>query len=153
MRQCSRREHDETQQAPRTSYLKVPPSRKAAICFVFSSGADGAVCGVAVARFRTPEVFAGRLPSVLAAQPSTTPDPWQLLRPRILTACYRSSRRPGFSELRFISLRWLRMLKAKAARHKDLDDLEHLPPKAGRASNASDRRLQVVVGRLEQGGA
>jgi hypothetical protein len=30
--------------------------------------------------------------------------------------------------LRFASLRWLRRLKAQAARHKDLDDLEHLPP-------------------------
>jgi hypothetical protein len=31
-------------------------------------------------------------------------------------------------ELRFISLHWLRKLKTSAARHKDLDDLEHLPP-------------------------
>jgi hypothetical protein len=30
--------------------------------------------------------------------------------------------------LRFVSLSWLRRLKAQAARHKDLDDLEHLPP-------------------------
>ena len=30
-------------------------------------------------------------------------------------------------ELRFVSLRWLRKLKAQAGRHKDLDDLEHLP--------------------------
>ena len=30
-------------------------------------------------------------------------------------------------ELRFVSLRWLRKLKEQAARHKDLDDLEHLP--------------------------
>jgi hypothetical protein len=29
--------------------------------------------------------------------------------------------------LRFVSLRWLRKLKGAAARHKDLDDLEHLP--------------------------
>jgi hypothetical protein len=29
--------------------------------------------------------------------------------------------------LHFISLRWLRKLKQAAARHKDLDDLEHLP--------------------------
>jgi hypothetical protein len=29
--------------------------------------------------------------------------------------------------LRFVSLPWLRKLKAAAARHKDLDDLEHLP--------------------------
>jgi hypothetical protein len=34
----------------------------------------------------------------------------------------------AFGELHFISLRWLRTLKAKAARHKDMDDLEHLPP-------------------------
>jgi len=31
-------------------------------------------------------------------------------------------------KLRFVSLRWLRNLKQSAARHKDLDDLEHLPP-------------------------
>ena len=31
-------------------------------------------------------------------------------------------------ELRFVSLPWLRKLKAHAGRHKDLDDLEHLPP-------------------------
>jgi hypothetical protein len=31
-------------------------------------------------------------------------------------------------ELRFVSLSWLRKLKAVANRHKDLDDLEHLPP-------------------------
>jgi hypothetical protein len=30
--------------------------------------------------------------------------------------------------LRFVSLRWLRKLKEAAGRHKDLDDLEHLPP-------------------------
>ncbi len=30
--------------------------------------------------------------------------------------------------LRFVSLRWLRKLKQSAGRHKDLDDLEHLPP-------------------------
>jgi hypothetical protein len=30
-------------------------------------------------------------------------------------------------ELRFVSLVWLRKLKARAGRHKDLDDLEHLP--------------------------
>ena len=30
-------------------------------------------------------------------------------------------------ELRFVSLRWLRQLKERAGRHKDLDDLEHLP--------------------------
>jgi hypothetical protein len=30
-------------------------------------------------------------------------------------------------ELRFVSLSWLRKLKAQAGRHKDLDDLEHLP--------------------------
>ena len=29
--------------------------------------------------------------------------------------------------LRFVSLRWLRTLKQAAGRHKDLDDLEHLP--------------------------
>jgi hypothetical protein len=29
--------------------------------------------------------------------------------------------------LRFISLRWLRKLKQADGRHKDLDDLEHLP--------------------------
>jgi hypothetical protein len=29
--------------------------------------------------------------------------------------------------LRFVSLRWLRKLKQAAGRHKDLDDLEHLP--------------------------
>ena len=29
--------------------------------------------------------------------------------------------------LRFVSLRWLRKLKRAAGRHKDLDDLEHLP--------------------------
>jgi hypothetical protein len=29
--------------------------------------------------------------------------------------------------LRFVSLRWLRQLKQAAGRHKDLDDLEHLP--------------------------
>jgi len=33
-----------------------------------------------------------------------------------------------FDELRFVSLRWLRKLKLLAGRHKDLDDLEHLPP-------------------------
>jgi hypothetical protein len=31
-------------------------------------------------------------------------------------------------EWRFVSLRWLLQLKLKAGRHKDLDDLEHLPP-------------------------
>jgi hypothetical protein len=31
-------------------------------------------------------------------------------------------------ELSFVSLAWLRQLKERAARHKDLDDLEHLPP-------------------------
>ena len=31
-------------------------------------------------------------------------------------------------DLRFVSLFWLRKLKAAANRHKDLDDLEHLPP-------------------------
>jgi hypothetical protein len=30
-------------------------------------------------------------------------------------------------ELRFVSLYWLRKLKTAAGRHKDLDDLEHLP--------------------------
>ena len=30
-------------------------------------------------------------------------------------------------DLRFVSLRWLRKLKQIAGRHKDLDDLEHLP--------------------------
>jgi hypothetical protein len=30
--------------------------------------------------------------------------------------------------LRFVSLGWLRKLKLVAGRHKDLDDLEHLPP-------------------------
>ncbi len=30
--------------------------------------------------------------------------------------------------LRFVSLSWLRRLKTIANRHKDLDDLEHLPP-------------------------
>ena len=30
-------------------------------------------------------------------------------------------------DLRFVSLRWLRKLKEAAGRHKDLDDLEHLP--------------------------
>jgi hypothetical protein len=29
--------------------------------------------------------------------------------------------------LRFVSLRWLRRLKQAAGRHKDLDDLQHLP--------------------------
>jgi hypothetical protein len=29
--------------------------------------------------------------------------------------------------LRFVSLRWLRKLKQATGRHKDLDDLEHLP--------------------------
>jgi hypothetical protein len=33
--------------------------------------------------------------------------------------------------LRFVSLRWLRKLKQAAGRHKDLDDLEHLPYGAG----------------------
>lgn len=32
------------------------------------------------------------------------------------------------NDLRFVSLRWLRKLKEIAGRHKDLDDLEHLPP-------------------------
>jgi hypothetical protein len=32
-----------------------------------------------------------------------------------------------FDNLRFVSLRWLRKLKQAAGRHKDLDDLEHLP--------------------------
>ncbi len=31
-------------------------------------------------------------------------------------------------DLRFVSLQWLRRLKERAARHKDLDDLENLPP-------------------------
>lgn len=30
-------------------------------------------------------------------------------------------------QLRFVSLSWLRKLKTVAARHKDFDDLEHLP--------------------------
>ena len=30
-------------------------------------------------------------------------------------------------DVRFVSLAWLRKLKARAARHRDLDDLEHLP--------------------------
>jgi hypothetical protein len=33
----------------------------------------------------------------------------------------------ALGELRFVSLSWLRKLKARAGRHKDLDDLEHLP--------------------------
>jgi hypothetical protein len=33
----------------------------------------------------------------------------------------------ALGELRFVSLSWLRKLKASAGRHKDLDDLEHLP--------------------------
>ena len=33
----------------------------------------------------------------------------------------------ALGELRFVSLAWLRKLKAHAVRHKDLDDLEHLP--------------------------
>ena len=33
----------------------------------------------------------------------------------------------SLDNLRFVSLRWLRKLKEAAARHKDLDDLEHLP--------------------------
>ena len=32
-----------------------------------------------------------------------------------------------YDNLRFVSLRWLRKLKQAAGRHKDLDDLEHLP--------------------------
>jgi hypothetical protein len=32
------------------------------------------------------------------------------------------------NDLRFVSLGWLRKLKQAAGRHKDLDDLEHLPP-------------------------
>ena len=34
----------------------------------------------------------------------------------------------AWDELRFVSLPWLRRLKERAARHRDLDDLEHLPP-------------------------
>ena len=34
----------------------------------------------------------------------------------------------AWGELRFVSLHWLRRLKERAARHRDLDDLEHLPP-------------------------
>lgn len=34
----------------------------------------------------------------------------------------------ALGELRFASLAWLRQLKVCAGRHKDLDDLEHLPP-------------------------
>ena len=34
----------------------------------------------------------------------------------------------ALGKLRFVSLRWLRKLKERAARHKDLDDLENLPP-------------------------
>jgi hypothetical protein len=34
----------------------------------------------------------------------------------------------SLGQLRFVSLRWLRRMKEQAARHKDLDDLEHLPP-------------------------
>jgi hypothetical protein len=30
-------------------------------------------------------------------------------------------------DLRFVSLHWLRKLKQVAGRHKDLDDLDHLP--------------------------
>jgi hypothetical protein len=33
----------------------------------------------------------------------------------------------NLGELRFVSLSWLRKLKTAAGRHKDLDDLEHLP--------------------------
>jgi hypothetical protein len=33
----------------------------------------------------------------------------------------------GLGDLRFVSLSWLRRLKEKADRHKDRDDLEHLP--------------------------
>ncbi|MBM3888844.1 MAG: hypothetical protein FJ388_06920 [Verrucomicrobia bacterium] len=33
----------------------------------------------------------------------------------------------SLGELRFVSLRWLRKLKQCAGRHRDLDDLEHLP--------------------------
>ncbi|MCC6125374.1 MAG: hypothetical protein IT426_10455 [Pirellulales bacterium] len=33
----------------------------------------------------------------------------------------------ALDNLRFVSLRWLRKLKQAAGRHKDLDDLEHLP--------------------------
>lgn len=35
--------------------------------------------------------------------------------------------RIALGELNFVSLRWLRKLKECAARHKDRDDLEHLP--------------------------
>ena len=34
----------------------------------------------------------------------------------------------ALGDLRFVSLAWLRKLKTCAARHRDLDDLEHLPP-------------------------
>ncbi len=34
----------------------------------------------------------------------------------------------AWDDLRFVSLHWLRRLKERAARHRDLDDLEHLPP-------------------------
>lgn len=34
----------------------------------------------------------------------------------------------ALGDVRFVSLVWLRKLKAAAARHRDLDDLEHLPP-------------------------
>ena len=34
----------------------------------------------------------------------------------------------ALGELRFVSLPWLRKLKTAASRHKDLDDLENLPP-------------------------
>jgi len=33
----------------------------------------------------------------------------------------------ALGDLRFVSLPWLRNLKERAARHRDLDDLEHLP--------------------------
>jgi hypothetical protein len=33
----------------------------------------------------------------------------------------------SLGELRFVSLPWLRKLKTAAGRHKDFDDLEHLP--------------------------
>lgn len=33
----------------------------------------------------------------------------------------------ALGNLRFVSLRWLRLLKEQANRHRDRDDLEHLP--------------------------
>jgi hypothetical protein len=57
--------------------------------------------------------------------------------------------------LRFVSLRWLRKLKQAAGRHKDLDDLEHLPsswPPHDRDGSSRSVRAHTLLGSVARAG-